>query len=102
MGRPKNGKNKQRTCEEKAALIEEYYNSGIGYRVFAEDHKISPSLFYAWIQKYEEGGIEGLRFKRKHPPKTDALSKEILRLKLIIAEQQIEIQNLKELSHKKG
>ncbi len=96
MGRPKNGKNKQRTCEEKEQLIKEYYNSGIGYRVFAESHEISPSLFYAWIQKYEEGGIEGLRFKRKKPLQTDPLKEEILRLKLIIAEQQIEIQDLKD------
>lgn len=102
MGRPKNGKNKQRTCEEKEHLIQEYYNSGIGYRVFAENHDVSPSLFYSWIQKYEEGGIEALRFQRKHPPKTDALNKEILRLKLIIAEQQIEIQTLKEMSLKKS
>ncbi len=96
MGRPKNGKNKQRTCEEKEQLIKEYYNSGIGYRVFAENHEISPSLFYAWIQKYEEGGIENLRFKRKKPHQTDPQKEEILRLKLIIAEQQIEIKELKE------
>ncbi len=31
MGRPKNGKNKQRTCEEKEQLIKEYYNSGENY-----------------------------------------------------------------------
>ncbi len=44
----------------------------------------------------------GLRFKRKHPPKMDAMNKEILRLKLLIAEQQIEIQTLKERKLEKG
>ncbi len=96
MGRPKNGKNKQRSCDEKARLIEEYYHSGVGYRVFAEEHEISPSLFYAWIKKYEENGVEGLRYRRKRPPKNEIHDKEITKLKLVIAEQQIEIQNLKE------
>ncbi len=97
MGRPKNGKNQQRTCEEKVSLIEEYYKSGKGYKAFAQEKGISPSLFYTWIRKYNDGGIHNLRFKSKATEKLVSESEEIMRLKLLIAEQQIEIQRLKEM-----
>lgn len=95
MGRPKNGKNQHRSCEEKLALIEEYYNSGVGYQAFAKEHGVSPSVFYSWIKKYDENGLDGLRYRKK-ANRTDQLNDEIIRLKLIIAEQQIEIRRLKD------
>lgn len=97
MGRPKNGKNIQRTCQEKVALIEEYYNSGKGYKVFATEKGISPSLFYNWICKYNEGGMDNLRFRSKMTEKRDSDNQEIVELKMLIAEQQLEIQSLKKL-----
>lgn len=98
MGRPKNGRNQKRTWEEKMQLLMEYYESGVGYRVFAQEHGISPSLFYSWIKKYNESGADGLRYKRKvynKIPEQPKDNDEIVKLKLIIAEQQIEIQNLR-------
>lgn len=97
MGRPKGGTNQRRTCEEKARLIEEYYNSGMGYKAFAQEKGISHSLFYSWVQKYDEGGVKNLRISRRKTSKADAENEEIHRLKMIIAEQQIEIQRLKEM-----
>ena len=97
MGRPKGGTNQRRSCEEKARLIEEYYNSGLGYKAFAQEKGIAHSVFYTWVKKYDEGGVEKLRNKRRKPVEADVVSREIQRLKLIIADQQIEIQRLKEL-----
>ena len=97
MGRPKGGTNQRRSCDEKARLIEEYYDSGMGYKAFAQEKGIAHSLFYSWLQKYDEGGVKNLRFSRRKPSKADAVNEEIQCLKQIIAEQQIEIYRLKEL-----
>lgn len=97
MARPKGGTNKSRSCSEKVQLIKEYYDSGMGYKKFAQDHGISPSLFYEWLKKYQEGGIDALRHSRmKAPNLKDERDEEIIRLKMMIANQQIEIQKLKE------
>ncbi len=96
MARPKGGKNQVRTCYEKAKLVEEYFDSGIGYKRFAQEKGISPSLFSTWIKKYQNGGVEALRLARKPGnPADDAKDAEILNLKLIIAEQQVLIEDLK-------
>ena len=100
MGRPKGGTNQRRSGEEKARLVEEYYNSGLGYKAFAQEKGIAHSVFYTWVKKYDEGGVEKLRNKRRKPMEADEVSREIQRLKLIIADQQIEIQRLKELLQK--
>jgi len=100
MGRPKGGTNQRRSGEEKARLIEEYYNSGLGYKAFAQSKGIAHSVFYTWVKKYDEGGVEKLRNKRRKPVEADEVSREIQRLKLIIADQQIEIQKLRELLKK--
>ena len=97
MGRPKGGNNQRRSCGEKAKLIEEYYASGMGYKAFAKEHGISHSLFYSWIKKYDEGGINSLRYKSRKKENIDLTEDEILKLKMIIAEQQIEICRLKEM-----
>lgn len=97
MGRPKGGTNKRRTCNEKVQLIEEYYDSGMGYKAFAKEHGISHSLFCTWLKKYQEGGIDALRYSRQKNDRPEvARDEEILKLKLIIANQQIEIERLKE------
>lgn len=96
MGRPKGGTNQRRSCEEKEQLIKEYYESEMGYKAFAKKHGISHSLFSSWLQKYEKGGAEGLRHSRRKAIPESSKDEEILRLKLIIANQQIEIETLKE------
>lgn len=95
MGRPKGGKNQRRTLEEKERLIQEYYASGVGYKVFAQEHGISHSLFSTWLKKYHEKGIQGLQHGRLKTLVVANPDQEIIELKLIIAEQQIEIERLK-------
>lgn len=99
MGRPKGGTNRRWTTEEKVHLIEEYYKAEIGYKAFAQEHGIAHSLFGVWLKKYQEGGSEALCHSRRKVPEVSRqmqdASKEILQLKLIIANQQIEIEELK-------
>ena len=61
MGRPKGTNNIMRTPEEKEKLVLEYLKSGIGYRVFANQHGIAHEPFRLWIKKYNEFGIVGLK-----------------------------------------
>lgn len=95
MARPKGGKNARRTPEEKMKLIQEYYASGIGYKAFAKEHGIAHSLFSSWIKKYSENGEKGLQHSRRTIPEVSSRDEEVIQLKLIIAEQQIEIERLK-------
>lgn len=96
MGRPKGGKNQRRSCQEKEQLIKEYYQSALGYKDYAKSKGISYSLFYSWIKKYEEEGMEGLRHKSRKVTAKQMYEEENLKLKLIIAEQQIQILKLQE------
>lgn len=99
MGRPKGGTNRRWTTEEKVRLIEEYYKSEIGYKTFAQEKGIAHSLFAAWLKRYQEGGVNSLRHSKRKVPENISLgqdmSEEFTRLKLIIAEQQIQIEELK-------
>lgn len=99
MSRQKGSTNRRWTVEDKKQLIEEYYREEIGYRSFAQQHDISPSLFATWLKKFRENGVEGLQHSRRKVPESLSHSTEkddeILELKLMIAEQQIEIQKLR-------
>ena len=84
-------KNVMRTPEEKEKLILEYRNSGIGINQFACQHGISKYLFWKWIKKYNEFGIEGLKSntgkKSTGRPKSkldqiEQLQNEILKLRI--------------------
>lgn len=106
MSRPKGGTNRRWTVEEKRSLIEEYYRAEMNYRTFAVQHEISPSLFATWLKKFRENGVEGLQHSRRKVPEAllnQDKSEEILKLKVLIAEQQIEIKDLKQqLALQKG
>ena len=58
MGRPKGGKNRKWTAEQKYQLIQEYLASGIGVNSFADSYEISRRLFFSWLNKYYEKGFE--------------------------------------------
>ena len=99
MGRPKGGNNHRRTTEEKVRLIEEYYKSEMGYKAFAQEKGIAHSLFAVWLKRYQESGVDGLRHSKRKVPEDISLKKdsseEVTRLKLLIADQQIQIEELK-------
>lgn len=96
MGRPCGTKNVMRGSEEKERLILEYQKSRVGYRIFAADNGIYPSVFHKWIMVYQEKGIEGLKSKTgksslfkgrplKAKTETESLKREITKLEIEIA-----------------
>jgi len=100
MGRPKGGKNRIWTKEEKLRIVRRYLDEGIGQVPLAKQEGISNSLINTWIKKYLSEGEDGLQNKRKTGNPFAALStskslSEIDRLKLIVAKQEIEIERLK-------
>lgn len=100
MGRPIGGKNKRRTPEEKEAIVQEYLNGRIGYRVIARTYEVESSLLKSWINKYRENGIEGLRSKtgknaKPNAGKYDRNLSEIEKLKRELLKKEIEIERLK-------
>ena len=89
MGRPKGGRNRKWTAEQKYQLIQEYLASGIGVNSFADSYKISRRLFFSWLNKFSA------IYKSKSLYETE-------RLQLIIAKQEIEIERLKKGYFVKG
>ena len=55
-----NGKNKNRTPEEKVAIIKDYLN-GTGIMEIERKYNISDSSFYKWKEQYDKNGIDGLK-----------------------------------------
>ena len=100
MGRPKGGKNKSWTQEERLRIVKRYMEDGISQNTLAKEENISRGMLYNWITRYLDGGEEALENKRKTGNKYAALwtSKsltEVERLRLIIQKQEIEIERLK-------
>ena len=107
MGRPKGGKNRSWSKEEKTRIVLRHINEGIGQPTLAKEEGISISLLHKWIIQYLDGGTEALENRRKTGNKYAALwtSKSLSeeeRLRLIIQKQEIEIQRLKKGYQVKG
>ena len=64
-GRPKGGKNKNWTKEEKEKIVLYYIESGIGMDRCAVKFGISSSQMFRWVNAYREFGIKGLENKNK-------------------------------------
>ena len=100
MGRPKGGKNRKWSKEEKQRIVERYFSEGIGRKALVQEENITRSMLHQWITKYSEGGADALENKSKTGNKFSALwtSKSLSeedRLRLIIQKQEIEIERLK-------
>ena len=64
MGRPKGGKNRVWSKEQKLEVIN-YYFDGHGRVETCRHYSISREQLRIWINRYNEQGIEGLQNKRK-------------------------------------
>ena len=100
MGRPKGGKNRNWSKEEKLRVVLRNLDDKIGQRTIAREENISRGQVHSWIQKYLEGGPEALENRKKPGNPFAALSTsksltEEQRLKLIVEKQKIEIERLK-------
>lgn len=100
MGRPKGGKNKRWSTEEKLRIVRRYFDERIGQWTIAKEENISRGQVHSWIKKYLEGGPDALENRKKTGNQFAALqtSKSLTeeqRLKLIVEKQKIEIERLK-------
>ena len=96
-----------RTPEEKEEIVQEYLNGRVGYREVAKAHGVRPNIFFRWVKKYREAGVEGLQSKTgrhlnpntgkydRHPSEVEKLKKELLK-------KEIEIERLKKGYQVKG
>ena len=100
MARPRGGKNKRWSTEEKLRIVRRYFDERIGQGTLAKEENISAGQLYNWIKRYAEGGPEAME-NRKNPgnPFAAIYSSKTLteeqRLKLIVEKQKIEIERLK-------
>ena len=65
MGRPKGGKNKRWSVEEKLKIVRRYFDERIGQNRLAAEEGISRGQLHSWISKYQEGGPESLKNMKK-------------------------------------
>lgn len=100
MGRPKGGKNRKWTQEEKLEVVQRYLASGIGQHSYAKAEGISSGMLFRWLKQYQESGFDGLASKRRGGNPYAALTtskslSELERLRLTVAKQEAEITRLK-------
>ena len=100
-GRPKGGKNRKWSKEEKLRIVKRYVNEGIGGNAIAAQEGLSKGMMWRWIKAYHNNGEDGLEPKQTSKGNlfaalhTSKSLTETERLKLIIAKQEVEIERLK-------
>lgn len=100
MGRPKGGKNRTWSKEEKLRIVKRNLIDLIGQNVLAKEEGISRGMLWKWIDAYLEHGEAGLepKARRGNPFAALHISKnlsELDRLRLENAKQKVEIERLK-------
>lgn len=100
MGRPKGGKNRVWTQEEKLRIVGRYISGEIGRHALAQEENIAYGMLSNWIKKYQIEGEKGLINKKKTGNVFSALHtskslSEVEHLRLLVAKQEIEIERLK-------
>jgi transposase-like protein len=101
MGRPKGGKNRKWTKEEKLRIVKRNIVDHVGQRALAKEEGISDGMIANWISSYHKYGEEGLNPQnhRKGNPfaalHTSKNLSELDRLRLENAKQRVEIERLK-------
>ena len=103
IGRPKGGKNRKYSVEEKKNYVEQFYKENIPLRSFIRKNNIPENTFRKWIINYEKYGVEGLKsrtgrcgsgnpYAALHNKKNLT---EIERLRLELAKKEVECERLK-------
>ena len=105
MGRPKGGKNRRWTVEEKLRIVNRHLKDHISMEQVAREESISSGMLSSWVGKYLDGGEIALAGKSGNPYAALHTSKNLSeeeRLRLIIAKQEVEIARLKKGYFVKG
>ena len=105
MGRPKGGRNRKWTVEEKLRMINRHLENHESLQQVAIAEGVSSGLLSTWISKYLEGGEEALVNRSGNPYAALVTAKSLSeeeRLRLIVAKQEVEIARLKKGYFVKG
>ena len=101
-------KGRKTTQEERAEIVAFCIEHNNDYGLTVETYKVSYQQIYAWVRKYEEGGVDGLKDNRGRTKPVDEMSEiEKLKAEMKILEaknRQLEIENafIKKLQELKG
>ena len=92
VGRPKGGKNKYWSAEEKYKIIKPILEYELTSGEVTRRTGINNGMLSAWVRKYKEKGMEGLRNKKKpgNPLATGRVKKHFNN-----REEQLEYENMK-------
>ena len=90
-------KGRKTTQEERAKIVAFCIEHNYDYGLTAETHKVSYQQIYAWVRKYEEGGVDKLKDNRgRTKPAEEMTELEKLKAEMKILEaknRQLEIEN---------
>ena len=101
-------KGRKTTQEERAEIVAFCIEHNKDYGLTAETYNVSYQQIYAWVRKYEEGGVDKLKDNRgRTKPATEMTEVEKLKAEMKILEaknRQLEIENafIKKLQELKG
>ena len=101
-------KGRRTTQEERAEIVAFCIEHNKDYGLTVETYKVSYQQIYAWVRKYEEGGVDKLKDNRGRTKPADEMTEvEKLKAKMKILEvknRQLEIENafIKKLQELKG
>ena len=90
-------KGRKTTQEERAKIVAFCIEHNYDYWLTVETHKVSYQQIYAWVRKYEEGGVDKLKDNRgRTKPAEEMTELEKLKAEMKILEaknRQLEIEN---------
>ena len=90
-------KGRKTTQEERAEIVAFCIEHNKDYGLTVETYKVSYQQIYAWVRKYEEGGVDKLKDKRGRTKPAEEMSEvEKLKAEMKILEaknRQLEIEN---------
>ena len=101
-------KGRKTTQEERTAIVAFCIEHNKDYGLTVETYKVSYQQIYAWVRKYEEGGVDKLKDNRgRTKPEEEMTEIEKLKAEMKILEaknRQLEIENafIKKLGELKG
>jgi len=90
-GRPKGGKNRYWSAQDKEKIVLECIEKGYGSSRASKIFGISKGQHYKWMRAYREQGLEGLENKRKPGNPLVKYSRK----KILTKEEQLEYENMK-------
>ena len=101
-------KGRKTTQEERAEIVAFCIEHNYDYGLTVETYNVSYQQVYAWVRKYEEGGVDKLRDNRGRTKQVEEMT-EVEKLKaemkiLEVKNRQLEIENefIKKLQELKG